>query len=121
MKIFKHAFMKKKYLVKLCLYRRLCRNHGGDFTFTIEDMEELFLFESRGISTRPFDEMKAKNGFVFGKWLRDLTVSMIVEDVSSGLFPKIFFLKTGLDRIHNLKVLEKVLVRQPVEEYKLYE
>lgn len=110
--------MKKKYLVKLCLYRRLCRKHGGNFTFTIDDMEELFLFESRGQGSRTFDEMKAKNGFAFGKWLRDLSTSMIVEDVSSGLFPKIFFLQTGLDRIHNCKVLEKVFVNCPVVEYR---
>jgi len=110
MKLFRHKVITKKYALKAAMYRRLARKQGMDLDFSEESLFEMFDFESIGAQGRSFDELKYHNGYAYGKWLRDLDVSQMVQDVRTGDFCKAEFLKTGLDRLHNVSALECVLV-----------
>ena len=69
---------------------------------------ELYRYETFGEKSRSFDEMKKTNGFAYGKWLRDIDVANIIEDVKSRLFCKAEFLDTALQRLHNKKFLNSI-------------
>ena len=108
MKIWKYK-ISKKFALKASLWRRIAKSHTNSHTFSYHDLLELYDKESRGIG-RSFDSMKEDNGFAYGKWLRDLALVMMVEDVQSGDFAKIEFIDTTIQRIHNWPILEHVIV-----------
>ena len=101
------------YALKAALYRRLARKMGGSHTFSAADLLELYYFESKGTGSQSFDQMKKTNGFAYGKWLRDIDCSTMVEAISSGEFCKIEFLGTAIERIHNTLPLRAIVVYIP--------
>ena len=108
MKIFRHKTITKSYALKAALYRRLARKQGIKLDFSEQRLIEMFEFESLGAQGRLFSELKTKNGFAYGKWLRDLDVSQMVGDIRAGDFCKIEFLSTAIERLHNKKPLSFV-------------
>lgn len=114
MKLFSSTVVTRKYAVKASLYRRLVRKMGGfSHTFTKDDLEEMYAFETFGKDGKLFSELKSRNGFAFGKWLRDIDVVQMIQDVTSGDFVKYEFLDTAHGRIHNQSVLDKVYLPSP--------
>jgi hypothetical protein len=73
--------------------------------FTKKELTELYLYESKGIGKVD----KLTNGFAYGKWARDLDVSMIIEDVVNGYACKYEFLSTPIERIHNTAIFKNVI------------
>lgn len=103
----------KKFALKASLYRRLAKRHtiqSKVWTYTKDDLIELFDFESTGETTRRFDEMKTNNGFALGKWLRDIDCASYLEGIAQGDFCKAEFLGTAIERIHNSEMLGHVIV-----------
>lgn len=107
----------KKYLLKAALYRRMAMQTGGldkkSELFNEDKLIELYQFESTGKADNNITSLKQilkSNGYAYGKFLRDCFVSDMVRDVKSGLFLKIEFLSTPLERLHNQDVLDKVFV-----------
>jgi len=88
----------KKYLLKAALYRRMAMKTGG-----LDKKSDLF-------NEDKLIELLKTNGYAYGKFLRDCFVSDMVKDVKSGLFLKIEFLSTPLERLHNQDILDKVFV-----------
>ena len=78
MKLFKLKGVSKKYALRAAYYRRAARNQGvAGLAFDENALRELFDWESRGVGSVD----KSKNGFAYGKWCVDLSVSMWVEDI----------------------------------------
>ena len=107
----------KKYLLKAALYRRMAMQTGGldkkSELFNEDKLIELYQFESTGKTDNNITSLKQilkSNGYAYGKFLRDCFVSDMVKDVKSGLFLKIEFLSTPLERLHNQDVLDKVFI-----------
>lgn len=107
----------KKYLLKAALYRRMAVATGGldkqSELFNEDKLIELYQFESTGKTDNNITSLKQilkSNGYAYGKFLRDCFVSDMVKDVKSGLFIKIEFLSTPLERLHNQDVLDKVFI-----------
>lgn len=107
----------KKYLLKAALYRRMAVATGGldkkSELFNEDKLIELYQFESTGRTDNNVTSLKQilkSNGYAYGKFLRDCFVSDMVKDVKSGLFLKIEFLSTPLERLHNQDVLDKVFI-----------
>lgn len=115
MKLFnkKKVGVSKTYALKAALYRRLAKKMGGSQTFTQGDLIELYKFESTGIADRSFAQMKQCNGYAYGKWLRDIDCSSIVEAIDSGEFCKAEFLQTAIERIHNTSFVGTIVVTTP--------
>lgn len=110
MKIFKHKKVTKKYALKAALHRRLAKKVcGANVTFNESDLVEFFEYESIGIKPCSFDTLKARNGFALGKWLRDVDVIQITEDVEKGDFCKAEFLSKALMRLHNTEFLKNII------------
>ena len=77
MKIFyaSKVMVTKKFAAKAALYRRLAKSMGSPtHTFSHDDLIEIFKYESNGIGPN-FSEMKLRNGFALGKWIRDINVA----------------------------------------------
>lgn len=105
----KRLKVSKAFAIKACLYRRLARKYNADkWTFTLDDLQELYQYESTGKRTRSFDEMKKTNGFALGKWLRDIDVANYREAYLNGEFAKIEFLSTDIERLHNKHVFDNL-------------
>lgn len=102
MKLFKDSIVSKKYALKAARYRRVAKTHNKNLDFCYEALLAQFNYESKGIGRVD----KHTNGYTYGKWLVDLSVSMMFEDINRGDFCKYDFLRTSIDRIHNKKVLE---------------
>lgn len=108
----------KKYLKKAALYRRMAMQTGGldkqSELFNEDKLIELYQFESTGRTddgnVTSLSQILKTNGYAYGKFLRDCFVSDMVKDVKSGLFLKIEFLSTPLERLHNQDILDKVIV-----------
>lgn len=108
----------KKYLFKAALYRRMAMQTGGldkqSELFNEDKLIELYQFESTGRTddgnVTSLKQILKTNGYAYGKFLRDCFVSDMVKDVRSGLFLKIEFLSTPLERLHNQDILDKVFV-----------
>ena len=106
----------KKYLLKAALYRRIAMETGGldkqSELFNEDKLIELYQFESTGRTdyrnVTSLSQILKTNGYAYGKFLRDCFVSDMVNDVKSGLFLKIEFLSTPLERLHNQDILDKV-------------
>lgn len=115
MKLFhkKKVGVSKAYALKAVLYRRLARKMGGSQTFSQDDLFELYKFESTGVADRSFAQMKQHNGYAYGKWLRDIDCSSIVEAIGSGEFCKIEFLQTAIERVHNTSFVGTIVVTTP--------
>ena len=108
-RILKRLKVSKAFAIKACLYRRLARSYNADkWTFTLDDLQELYQYESTGKRTRSFDEMKKTNGFALGKWLRDIDVANYREAYLNGEFAKIEFLSTDIERLHNKHVFDNL-------------
>nr|DAS06078.1 MAG TPA: hypothetical protein [Caudoviricetes sp.] len=108
-RILKRLKVTKAFAIKACLYRRLARKYNADkWTFTLDDLQELYQYESTGKRTRSFDEMKKTNGFALGKWLRDIDVANYREAYLNGEFAKIEFLSTDIERLHNKHVFDNL-------------
>ena len=59
---------------------------GGVGDLSEQSAQEMFLYESRGIGGLKTTIFSAKlNGYVYGKWLLDITVAMWKEDIKTGL------------------------------------
>ena len=82
--------------------------------FNEDKLIELYQFESTGRTddgnVTSLKQILKTNGYAYGKFLRDCFVSDMVKDVRSGLFLKIEFLSTPLERLHNQDILDKVFV-----------
>lgn len=91
----------KKFAAKAAMYRRLAKGMGGNFESSHEDLLELYRHESTGAGGKSaFETMRQRNGFAFGKWLRDIDVAQYKEDLNNGLFnPK--ELLEGMGIVHN--------------------
>lgn len=108
----------KKYLRKAALYRRMAMQTGRldkqSELFNEDKLIELYQFESTGRTddgnVTSLAQILKTNGYAYGKFLRDCFVSDMVKDVKSGLFLKIEFLSTSLERLHNQDILDKVFV-----------
>jgi hypothetical protein len=106
MKLFKLKGISKKYALRAAQYRRVARGQAvAGLAFTEDALRELHDWESRGIGSVD----KSRNGFAYGKWCVDLSVSMWVEDLMKGDFCKAEFLETRLQKLHNTKKLEAVI------------
>jgi hypothetical protein len=97
----------RAYAFRAARYRRVARAHCDTMDFSREALLSLYHHESSGQGSAPD---KSVNGFAYGKWLVDLSVSMMVESVQKGEFAKIEFLGTPLERMHNAGVLKNVYI-----------
>lgn len=97
----------KKFAAKAAMYRRLAKGMGGNFEFSHEDLLELYRYESTGAGGKSaFETMRQRNGFAFGKWLRDIDVAQYKEDLNNGLFnPKELLEGMGLCIIKVLRCI----------------
>lgn len=73
----KMSGISRKYLRLAAVYRRYAGPNTG-FSFTKEMLKECYNHETHGGSA------SKHNGFVFGKWCKDLSVVQWVEDVRKG-------------------------------------
>lgn len=91
----------KKFAAKAAMYRRYARSMGAKLSFTREDLIELYEYESTGKGGKSaFASMRQRNGFAYGKWLRDIDVAQYIEDLQQGLIhPK--ELLEGMGIVHN--------------------
>lgn len=85
MKIFKHntkalygISIKKKYLRLAATYRRFSDRRNPYWDFSLNALVECFNHETHGSS------YSKNNGYINGKWMKDLTLSMWVEDLKLG-------------------------------------
>jgi hypothetical protein len=114
MKLFKLHGIPRKYALRAAHYRRVAKNQNvSGLDFSEKALRDLFAWESRGEGNVD----KSRNGFAYGKWCVDLSVSMWVEGISSGDFCKAEFLRTRLQKLHNQSKLEKIVVRQAFFPY----
>lgn len=93
----------RKYLRLAAVYRRF----AGDkttFSFSKESLIECYAHESRGL---PYSK---NNGYVFGKWCKDLSVVQWIEDIKKGDACKAEFY-TAKDSWWAVRALENVVVQ----------
>ena len=106
MKIFKLKGVSKNYALRAAQYRRVARAQKvAGLAFDESALRELHDWESRGIGGVD----KSRNGFAYGKWCVDLSVSMWIEDILKGNFCKAEFLETRIQKLHNTKKLETII------------
>lgn len=74
----------KKYLRLASVYRRFAGRKSG-FDFSLQALIDCFEFESNGIKAQK------NNGYIFGKWAKDISLSTWREDIEAGLFCKAEF------------------------------
>lgn len=92
----------KKYLRRASVYRRAAgRNSGMDFSF--EALEACFDKESIG---KPCHDRN--NGFLFGKWALDISITTWIEDIEAGHFCKADFY-TPITRWYAEPALQNVI------------
>ena len=105
MKLFKLNGISKKYALRAAHYRRVARSQAvAGLAFDEDALRELYDWESRGVGSVD----KSKNGFAYGKWCVDLSVSMWIEDILKGDFCKAEFLETRIQKLHNKKKLDTI-------------
>ena len=105
MKLFRLKGVSRKYAATAAHYRRVARTHANGLDFSEKALMELHEWESRGLGKID----KAQNGYAYGKWIVDLSVSMWVEDICAGNACKAEFLTTAIERIHNKSKLKNVV------------
>lgn len=104
MKVFRKKSIgcSKKFAAKAAMYRRLAKGMDASrLSFTKEDLIELYQYESTGKGGKSaFETMRQRNGFAFGKWLRDIDTAQYIEDLRTGMInPK--ELLEGVGIVHN--------------------
>jgi len=121
-KLFTLPRVSPRYALRAALYRRVARGQGvTGLDFSEAALRQLYDFESRGIGSVD----KARNGYAYGKWCVDLSVSMWVEDIQAGNACKAEFLQTAIQRIHNADKLKNMIAgeffpwRQEIADYKV--
>lgn len=92
----------KKYLRLAAVYRRYAGRKSG-FDFSMQALIDRHQFESKGIKA------KKDNGYVFGKWAKDISVATWREDIVAGHFCKAEFY-TPLDKWWTEPALESLVV-----------
>lgn len=95
MKLFKHDTKKeyglkitKKYLRLAATYRRFSDRTNPYWDFSVSALVECFNHESNG------GLFSANNGYVNGKWNKDLTFAMQLEDIRNGYAAKVEFINS---------------------------
>lgn len=106
--------LSKQYMLQAALFRRITMQHmnrgKSDPYFSADMLMELYRYESTGKANRHYEAMKRDNGYVMGKWLRDIDVANITQGIKCGDFAKIEFLNTPLERLHNSKFISEIIV-----------
>jgi len=74
----------KKYLRMASIYRRFAGRNSG-FDFSLKALLDCYNFESSGIKAQK------NNGYVYGKWAKDISVTTWREDILAGYFCKYEF------------------------------
>lgn len=92
----------KKYLRLASVYRRFAGRDSG-FDFSLGALLDCHAHESNGIKA------KKNNGYVFGKWAKDISVATWREDIMAGHFCKAEFY-TPCDKWWAEPALESVVV-----------
>lgn len=92
----------KKYLRLAAVYRRYAGRKSG-FDFSLQALIDCHQFESKGIKA------KKDNGYIFGKWAKDISVATWREDIVAGHFCKAEFY-TPLDKWWTEPALESLIV-----------
>lgn len=106
MKLFTLSGISKKYALRAANYRRSARSQGvRGLDFSEASLRGLHAWESRGVGKVD----KSKNGYAYGKWIVDLSVSMWVEDLRAGNVCKHEFLQTRIQKLHNEAKLQAVI------------
>lgn len=107
MKLFKHSRITKKYALAAVNYRRVARRSGhmDQLKFGLAELEALYDYETFGIGSVD----KKTNGYTYGKWLVDLSVSMWIEDIKRGDAVKWEFISTPITRLQYEKKLEAII------------
>lgn len=106
MKLFKLQGISKKYAMNAAHYRRAARKQVPGLDFSEYSLRQLHEYESCGSGCKP---NKSVNGFAYGKWVIDMTVSMWEEDIKAGNTCKAEFLSTPIERLHNTKKLKNIV------------
>jgi hypothetical protein len=106
-------FLSKKYLRLAATYRR-CAGRDKHFDFSLASLIECFIHESKGLPA------SKNNGYVFGKWNKDITISTWKEDIRAGLFAKFEFY-TPLNKWWAEPALKNVIVHTKWFPYDLNE
>lgn len=117
MKTFKHNVknlygvkISKKYLRLAATYRRHADRHNPYWDFSLDALVECFKHESYGT------EYAANNGYINGKWKKDINVSMWIEDIIAGNSSKIEYY-TPLDRWWTIPALNNVVINNGMFGY----
>lgn len=111
----------KKFAFRAALYRRIalkmlgdCYNKQHEF-FSKEKLIELYQLESLGKGRR-LSEMKQDNGYAYGKWLRDIDVKTMLDDIARGDFHPYEFMCSTLDLVHNKGIILNYLDRTKIQD-----
>lgn len=117
MKLFKHntkndygVKISKKYLRLAATYRRFSDRFNPYWDFSIDALVECFNHESNG------GTYADNNGYVHGKWSKDITFAMQLEDILNGYAAKIEFI-TPMNRWWVEPALSDVVVSKPLFVY----
>ena len=116
MKLFKHDTkeygikISKKYLRLAATYRRFSDRHNPHWDFSLEALIDCFNHESSG------GKYSDNNGYVHGKWSKDITFAMWVEDLKKGYTAKIEYY-TPLNKWWAIPALSTVTVTKPLFPY----
>jgi len=95
----------RKYLRVASVYRRFA-GRSTHYDFSLEMLLECYEHESNG------GPVSKKNGYIFGKWAKDISVATWREDIQAGTFAKFEFY-TPLDRWWTEPALKGVIVSVP--------
>lgn len=85
--------VKRSYLRLASVYRRFCgRNEQLDFSE--QALLDCYLHESRGLAIKKYygTESHKNNGYVIGKWAKDISVTTWKEDITNGYLCKAEFI-----------------------------
>ena len=95
----------RKYLRLASVYRRFA-GRSSHYDFSMDMLLECYEHESNG---KPYNR---KNGYIFGKWAKDISVATWREDIQAGTFAKFEF-HTPLDKWWTEPALKGVIVSVP--------
>lgn len=117
MKLFNHDTKKthdvkisKKYLRLAATYRRFSDRHNTYWDFSLDALVDCYNHESSGGS------YLENNGYVHGKWSKDITVAMWVEDIKNGYSAKIEYY-TPLNKWWAIPALSPLIITKPLFPY----
>jgi len=96
------SYISRKYLRLAAVYRRFA-GRSPHFDFSLESLVECYRHETYG------EPSSRKNGYVFGKWAKDISVVTWIEDILKGDACKAEFI-FGIDSWWAKPALENVIV-----------